>query len=163
VLSPHPIALRLWDEQGRAPVFLIIVAAMSVLRNLLNFILLVLLLTTMPIGSLAGKPVKTHQEAEEAGLVWLHNLMAEEDIKQLLKEFPDVQGKMHFDLTLHAKGQTAPNAYGRGRVQTAFLADTNIEDHQFTGRFREYLKSKKFDWKMPKGMQVKISYSFDIQ
>ena len=136
---------------------------MSVLRNLLNLFLPALLLTIMPIVSFAGKPVKTNQEVAEAGLSWLHNLMEEEEIKQLLKEFPDVQGKMHFDLTLHAKGQTAPRAYGRGRVQTAFLADTNIEDHQFTGRFREYLKSKKFDWKMPKGMQVKISYSFDIQ
>ena len=136
---------------------------MSVLRNLLNLFLPALLLTIMPIVSFAGKPVKTNQEVAEAGLSWLHNLMAEEEIKQLLKEFPDVQGKMHFDLTLHAKGQTAPNAFGRARIQTAFLADTNIEDHQFTGRFREYLKSKKFDWKMPKGMQVKISYSFDIQ
>lgn len=132
------------------------------IRNLLKPVLLVLLLAAMPIGSFAGKPVKTNQEVAEAGLSWLAGLMEEEAIRQLLKEFPDVQGKMHFDLTLHAKGQTAPNAYGRGRIQTAFLANTDIDDHQFTGRFREYLKSKKFDWKMPKGMQVKISYSFDI-
>lgn len=126
--------------------------------------LILALLLTIASGTYAKKPVKTTEEEVKAATIsWLEGFLQEEGTRELLAEFRDVSGNITVDIVVWAKGNPAGLPYGRGRVQTVFFADTNIEDHRFNGRFKDLLREKKFDWKMKKGSQVKLSYTFEIQ
>lgn len=126
---------------------------------------LMLLILALPINEPeAKKPVKaTTEEVVTATMKWLQGFLQEEDTRELLQEFSHVKGSITVDVTVWAKGNPAGLPFGRGRVQTVFFADTDIEDHRFNGRFKDLLRDQKFDWKMKKSEQVKVSYTFEIQ
>ncbi|HRY97455.1 MAG TPA: hypothetical protein P5550_00210 [Bacteroidales bacterium] len=134
------------------------------MRRNLPLILFFFLLVIPVWASLAqSRVLKDPEEIRAEANAWLQGLLTEEATVELLGAYTGTRGSMTFDLTLSAEGTAGKKpGYGKGRIQTVFLAETDITDHNFTGKFKDLLKEKVFDWKMQKGTQVKIRFTYEI-
>ncbi|MBE0640765.1 MAG: hypothetical protein IH599_01935 [Bacteroidales bacterium] len=94
---------------------------------------------------------------------WLLGFLSEEDTRELMSEHPQAKGTFTWDIVIAAQGAvTSKASFGKARIQTVFMAESNINDHNFAGKFKDLLKAKVFDWKMRKGEQVKVRFTFEI-
>ena len=73
--------------------------------------------------------------------------------KKWLKKNP-IKGQFAFDLTIYNKGEVI-STRALGRSGNATVADQN--------KLKDYVKTMKFNFKVPKGKRYKVTYSFNIE
>lgn len=117
-------------------------------------ILALALLFLLPITLIGQKElISDPDKVEERVVNDINEHLESEEWKKWLKKNP-IKGQFAFDITIYNKGEVV-STRALGRSGNATVADQN--------KLKDYVKTMRFRFKVPKGKRYKVTYSFNLE
>lgn len=117
-------------------------------------ILVLALFFLIPVTLFSQKElISDPDKVEERVVSDLNEHLESDEWKKWIEKNP-IKGQFAFDITVYNKGEVvAVRALGRSGEAT--IPDQN--------KLKDYLKTMKFKFKVPKGKRYKVTYSFNLE